>query len=147
MNIRSSVNRSLLLLLAFALPVLTSSHAEAAESPKRAVEITFLKSKPGQREQLRAFIVANWFAMDRIAKEKGLIASFTVLDSGNDKGPWNLMVLTTYLDAKGYDGVAAAYESIRLAHKTVRVQGKTLENLGVVVDSKKLFEIPALVTQ
>jgi hypothetical protein len=147
MNIRASVNRSLVVLLLFALPMLTLSDAEAAESTKRAVEITFLKSKPGQRENLRAFIVANWFAMDKIAKEKGLIVSFTVLDSGNDLGPWNLMVLTTYLDDKGYEGVAAAFESIRLSHKTVRVQGKTLDDLGVVVDSKKTFEIPALVTQ
>jgi hypothetical protein len=147
MNIQANVCRLLLLLLVFASPSLASSNAEAAASTRRAVEVTFLKSNPGQREQLRTFIVANWFAMDTIAKEKGLILSFTVLDSGNDDGPWNLMVSTTYLDDKGYEGVAEAFESIRLAHKTVRVQGKTLEDLGAVVDSRKLFEVPALVTR
>lgn len=147
MNIRAGAFRTLLLLLVLALPVLNSASAASASPNKRAVELTFLKSNPGQREQLKAFIVANWFAMDKIAKQKGLIASFTVLDSGTDEGPWNLLVSTTYLNDKGYDGVAEAFEKIRLAHKTLRIEGKTFEDLGAVVDSKKLFEVPALVTR
>lgn len=53
---------------------------------RRAVELTFLKSKPGQREQLKTFIIRNWFAMDRIAKEQGLLSTFTVMDTGTDEG-------------------------------------------------------------
>ena len=114
---------------------------------RRAVELTFLKSNPGEREQLKSFIVLNWFAMDKIAKEQGLMSAFTVMDTGTDEGPWNVLVSVTYMNEKGYEGIAEAFEKIRRAHTTVRVGGKALRELGSIVESKRMFENPAHVTQ
>jgi hypothetical protein len=127
----------LLLALAAHLPMA----AQAVE--RRAVELTFLKANPGLREQLKTFIVLNWFAMDKIAKEQGLMSAFTVMDTGTDEGPWNVVVSVTYMDDKGYDGIAEAFEKIRRAHTPVRVEGKGLRDLGSVVESKRVFENPA----
>jgi hypothetical protein len=126
------------LLLAF----VATAAAASQPTERRAVELTFLKSDPGEREQLKTFIVLNWFAMDRIAKEQGLISAFTVMDTGTDEGRWNVLVSVTYMNEKGYDGIAGAFEKIRLAHATVQVGGKTLRDLGAIVDSKRMFETP-----
>jgi hypothetical protein len=120
----------------------------AATSPdRRAVELTFLKSNPGEREQLKTFIVLNWFAMDKIAKEQGLMSAFTVMDTGTDEGPWNVLVSVTYMNDRGYEGIAEAFEKIRRAHTTVRVGGKGLRELGAIVESKRMLENPAHATQ
>ena len=73
-----------------AVLVLSTGAPPARTTPpqnRRAVELTFLKSTPGQREPLKQFIVRNWFAMDRIAVQQGLMRSFTVMDTGTDDGP------------------------------------------------------------
>lgn len=140
--------RYLVLALFFAAMVLALAPSSAATpSERRAVELTFLKSNPGQREQLKSFIVLNWFAMDKIAMEQGLMSAFTVMDTGTDEGPWNVLVSVTYMNEKGYDGISEAFETIRRAHTTVRVEGKVLRELGTIVDSKRLFENPAHATQ
>jgi hypothetical protein len=119
----------------------------SASAERRAVELTFLKSNPGEREQLKTFIVLNWFAMDKIAKEQGLMSAFTVMDTGTDEGPWNVLVSVTYMNEKGYEGIAESFEKIRRAHTTVRVGGKGLRELGSIVESKRMFENPAHATQ
>lgn len=144
MNTAKFSHRFLLVLLA-ALTLFEATHSAHAATPQssRAVELTFLKSKPGQREQLKTFIVMNWFAMDKIAKDQGLMSGFTVMDTGTDDGPWNVLVSVTYMDDKGYQGIAEPFEKIRRAHTTVLVDGKSLRDLGSIVDSKRLFENPA----
>lgn len=120
----------------------------AAETPSsqgvnhatRAVELTFLKSLPGERDNLRQFIEKNWFAMDAIAQKQGLMAAYTVLDSGSDEGTWNILVAVTYHTPQGYEGILDAFERIRSAHKTVLIEGKSIKDLGRIVDSKKLQE-------
>lgn len=131
------------LLIAVASLSVSAAAAGAPErEPRRAVELTFLKSTPGNREHLKKFIVLNWFAMDRIAREQGLMHAYTVLDSGSDDGPWNVLVSVTYRDEQGYSGIAEAFERIRSAHRTVLVDGKTLKDLGTIVESRKLYESP-----
>lgn len=129
------------------LVLATAAASATASSDRRAVELTFLKSNPGQREQLKSFIVLNWFAMDKVAKEQGLISAFTVLDTGTDEGPWNLLVSVTYMNDKGYEGISKAFKKIRRAHITVPVEGKGLRELGTIVESKHVFENPAHGTQ
>jgi hypothetical protein len=107
---------------------------------RRAVEHTFLQANPGERENLTKFIVTNWFAMDKSAKAQGLIDNYRIFDTGTDEGPWNVLVVVTYRDEKGYDGIAEAFEKIRKQHKVVPASGKLLPQLGRIVDSKRLFE-------
>lgn len=148
MNSNRTVLRALVtaisaLLLAFVPTATTASQS----TERRAVELTFLKANPGERERLKTFIVLNWFAMDKVAKAQGLMSAFTVMDTGTDEGPWNVLVSVTYMNEKGYEGIAEAFETIRRAHTTVRVQGKALRDLGAIVDSKRMFENPAHATQ
>lgn len=114
--------------------------AVAGAVRRRAVELTFLKSRPGDRERLRQFIVLNWFAMDAIAKARGLMSAYTVLDSGADDGEWNVLVVVTYPDERGYEGIAPQFEAIRREHRTVPVDGRGLRDLGAIVGSKRVYE-------
>jgi hypothetical protein len=124
-----------------ATPGATTPSAEVPVADgRRAVELTFLKSLPGERENLKSFIALNWFAMDKIAKEQGLMQAYTVLDTGSDEGAWNVLVSVTYSDARGYVGIVDAFERIRRAHRTVLVDGKGLRELGRIVESKKTYE-------
>ncbi len=107
---------------------------------QRAVELTFLKSNPGDREKLKQFIVINWFAMDAIAAKQGLMSAYTILDTGDDAGDWNLIVKVTYPNEKGYEGIQDDFNKIRQAHKTILIDGKGLRDLGRIVSSKKTFE-------
>jgi hypothetical protein len=116
------------------LPPLEEQHR------RLAVELTFLKSEPGQRENLVRFIESNWFAMDKIAVEQGLMRDYRVFDTGHDDGPWNVLVAVTYSNAEGYAGVIDAFERIRRAHNTVPIGGHAhLRELGTIVESKTTF--------
>lgn len=139
--------RVVLLALTLMLCLGTAQAGAATPQGSRAVQLTFLKSNPGQREQLKRFIVLNWFAMDKIAKDQGLMSAFTVMDTGTDEGAWNVLVSVTYTNEKGYAGVAERFEKIRKAHTTVLVEGKNLRELGSIVDSKQLLEDPAHATR
>lgn len=141
-SMRTLTHAAIIWVLAMApVQAQTAPNTDASSSP-RAVEMTFLLSAPGQRENLKRFIVLNWFAMDHIAKEQGLMQAFTVMDTGSDEGPWNLLVSVTYMDERGYAGIAPAFEKIRSMHRTVPVEGKTLRELGKIVESRKLLEDP-----
>jgi hypothetical protein len=120
--------------------LLASIPLAAAQSKRRAVELTFLKSLPGQRENLKRFITLNWFALDATAVSRGLMHSYKILDSGSDDGPWNLLVSVTYNDERGYEGIREAFELIRKSHKAIPVESKTLPDLGSIVNSTKLYE-------
>jgi len=115
------------------------SGEKSAEKRGVAVEYTFLKSLPGEREALKKFIIANWFRMDAIAVEKGLMSSYEVLDSGDDAEPWNVAVAVTYMNRAGYEGIATEFEKIRRDHKLVLIDGKGLKDLGKIVTSRKLY--------
>jgi hypothetical protein len=136
------------LMLLVTLGIQMHTPALATTSPvaneRVAVELTFLKSLPGQRENLKQSIVQNWFAMDKIAKAQGLMSAFTVMDTGSDEGPWNVLVSVTYMNERGYEGIAEAFEKIRRAHIPV---GKSSRELGTIVDSKKMFENPSHATR
>ncbi len=110
------------------------------DSTRRAVELTFLKSITGERDRLLTFIERNWFEMDRIAKEQGLMAAYRLLDAGSDDGDWNCCVEVTYHDSRGYAGIAEAFERIRKAHSPVRIDGKGLRELGAIVGSRTVLE-------
>jgi quercetin dioxygenase-like cupin family protein len=112
----------------------------AAQPARRAVELTFLKSWPGERERLRQFIERNWFAMDRIAQSRGLMTAYSVVETGSDEGPWNVVVSVTYPNERGYDGIASDFEEIRRAHVTVLIDGKGLRELGSIVETRRTYE-------
>lgn len=128
---------------ALVAPSAPARSEQAAAQPRRAVELTFLRANPGDRERLRRFVVLNWFAMDAIAKTRGLIDAYTVMDTGRDDGDWQLLVAVTYRDERGYEGIATEFERIRREHRTVPVDGRTLRELGTIVKSQRVYEYVA----
>jgi hypothetical protein len=126
------------------LPALAERPAALPSAPgqaHRAVELTFLKALPGERERLRRYIVANWFEMDRVAKLQGLIDDYRLLDSATDDADWHALVVVSYHDDRGYEGIAEAFARIRRAHTPVPIDGKGLRELGTVVLSRKTLEL------
>lgn len=129
-------------MLKFLLPLLLSAFALAAPMPpmRQAVQLTYLKAHAGERARLRRFIVLNWFAMDKIAKERGLLERYRVVETGRDDGQWNVLVMVTYTNDRGYEGIKTQFEQIRQAHQTVLVDGKALADLGRIVESVTTYE-------
>jgi hypothetical protein len=106
---------------------------------RRAVTMTYLQAKPGRLETLRAYIQANWFAMDEIAVKRGLMINYQWLDTGEESGAWNAIVVVTYANDQGFAGIEAQWAEIKAAHQEVPVAGLRFADLGRVVDSKTFF--------
>lgn len=113
---------------------------QAGPSDARVVTLTYLKSAPGKLSQLERYVRANWFAMDEIAVKRGLFVSYVWFDTGSDEGPWNAIVMVTYRDARGFDGIAKDWSEIRAAHREVRIDGAGQADLGRIVEGREVFE-------
>lgn len=104
-------------------------------------EFTYLRSLPGQHERLAQFIRQNWFAMDSVATQRGLMNEYKLLDAGTDApGDWNLLVAVAYPQEKGYEGIQAEFEAIRRQHVKRLIDGLDLPRLGRIVTAQKLYE-------
>lgn len=121
-----------------ASPAAGAPSREAAAA--RVVTQTYLKSQPGRLAQLERFVRANWFAMDALAVQQGLFVDYGWLDSGIDEGPWNAVVVVTYNDDKGFEGIQPRWAAIQAAHQEVRPDGLGLRDLGRVLETRNLFE-------
>jgi hypothetical protein len=121
-------------------PSISVSDAVAQDQNRRghAVEYTFIKANLGQREALKAAIIANWFAMDDIAIARGQMATYELFESDEDPA-WDVVVAVTYKNAGGYAAIASEFEKIRKEHKSVLIDGKQFRDLGKIVMSRKLY--------
>ncbi len=113
---------------------LVETHAQRSE------ELTYLKAELGQQKALAEFIRRNWFAMDAIAKQRGLIADFELLarSPSDTKADWDFMVRVRYPHPGGYAAIAGEFEAIRGKHQSVLIEGKGMRELGRVVRSEAL---------
>ena len=107
-------------------------------SEARVFELTLLKSIDRDPSDLARFIRLNWFEMDRIAVEQGVMSDYRMLTSSEADEPWNVVVIVGYFDAAGYAAISTRFEAIRRKHQTVAVAGKTLSGLGRIVASRRL---------
>jgi hypothetical protein len=131
--------------LALALAAAPVAAAAAIPAPAEAaatvvVEWTRLKAKPGERAKLAAFIVANWFAMDRQAVEQGVFTSYRLIENPTADGTWDLLVEVGYPTPAGYDDpeTQVVFSAIRAAHTIVPIDGKTLGELGTILGTERL---------
>ncbi len=136
-----STKRDLGLGILAALASATSSPVQAkAPSPSAtSFELTFLKAIDGDTVSLCRFITQNWFEMDKIAVERGLMTEYRLLRSTGADPDWDVLVIVGYPNVDGYSGITLEFEAIRAAHTTVPVNGKTLRQLGVIVSSRRLL--------
>lgn len=65
----------------------------------RVYEYTFLKSVDAKPDALLEFIVKNWFAIDKIAVEKGIIVNYQLYEA-KDQEDWNVAVAVGYANDK-----------------------------------------------
>jgi hypothetical protein len=123
-----------------ALALATSSpvQAKAALLSAASFELTFLKATDGDTASLCRFITQNWFVMDKIAVERGLMTEYRLLRSTGADPDWDVLVIVGYPNVDGYSGITLEFEAIRAAHIIVPVNGKTLRQLGVIVSSRRL---------
>jgi len=123
-----------------ALALATSSpvQAKAALLSAASFELTFLKATDGDTASLCRFITQNWFVMDKIAVERGLMTEYRLLRSTGADPDWDVLVIVGYPNVDGYSGITLEFEAIRAAHTIVPVNGKTLRQLGVIVSSRRL---------
>lgn len=134
------LNFAAALLLASSTPV----EAPILQSPTtvetQVIERTYLKASSGQRDALAKFIVANWFEMDRIAKEQGLFTHFRLSENLNAAAEWDFEVAVGYPNAEGFQNneVQERFAEIRKAHKTILIDGKGLKELGRIVRSDRI---------
>jgi hypothetical protein len=137
---------ALILSVALAAPQTASAQAPAEAAATLHITQTYLRAKPGLRDDLIAYIRANWFAMDRIGIEQGLFTSYALLERGeSSEADWDVIVAVGYPTADGHDapGVADAFRAIRSAHKEIKINGRGLAELGEIVQHHPL----TLVTQ
>ena len=106
--------------------------------------MTYIQAKAGMREQMKRFLVANWFALDEIAVKQGLMTSYRLLDTGQDAAgdaeAWNIIVISSYRDEKGYEGIKTEFEALRKTHQKVLIDGLDFRELGRIVKSQPLWE-------
>ncbi len=127
------MQRRRFLVAAGTAPLLALPAAAPAPQPAVIEEWTFLQSLAEEPAALVAFLEANWFAMDRIARARGLISHYRLRTGA---GPdWNVVVIVGYPQAAGYDGIRADFDAIRAAHRPV---GGPLASLGRIVASRRL---------
>lgn len=123
---------------------LAAPPAPVTPAAARAVELTFLRSEPGQHERLVRFLEANWLALDHVAIARGLFVDARLLEARDegapDPPPWDVVVAVTYRDTRGYEGVRAAFEAIRRAHPKQLIDGHDLATLGRIVAARSLVE-------
>jgi hypothetical protein len=126
------------IMAALALAPSAPVQAKAVLPGGASVELTFLKATDGNTASLCRFITQNWFEMDKIAVERGLMTEYRLLRSTGTDPDWDVLVVVGYPNVDGYSGIALEFEAIRAAHTTVPVNGKTLRQLGAIVSSRRL---------
>ncbi|MCA3691929.1 hypothetical protein [Aquidulcibacter sp.] len=126
------------LMAAVGLASVSPSQAHAASPKAASFELTFLKASEGNVASLCQFIKENWFEMDRIAVERGLMTDYRLLSSDGTDADWDVLVMVGYPNPDGYAGITKEFDAIRAAHTIVPVNGKTLRQLGTIVASRRL---------
>jgi hypothetical protein len=102
---------------------------------------TYLKATPNNQKKLREFLYKNWFAIDQIAVEKGLLKEYHLFENQEpDQVEWDILIVVKYKDEKGYDGIQTEFEEIRTLHKRVLIDGLGFSDLGKIISSKTLLE-------
>ena len=111
--------------------------AQSSNEKTRTWTYTYLKAVEGQQEELAQFLKKNWLAMDSIAVEQKLFASYELIQNvGDQPTDWDYLVAVEYFTANTYDEVSDRFEAIRKKHVTVLINGKGLRDLGRIVKSE-----------
>jgi len=124
--------------------LVSADGVQEKEVKRKTIEMTFIQPREGQLRNTKEFIEKNWFAMDKIAKERGLMESYELLENHSDEDNWKLIVKVTYPSESGYEGVKETFEKIREQHNTVLVENKSFRELASVVKSIRVYSAKSI---
>lgn len=72
--------------------------------PEKISTIDYVQFTNGLKAEALFYYQNNWLALRKMAKAKGYIDSFTMLETKRSKAlPYDLMLITTYADIAQYD--------------------------------------------
>ena len=138
---KSTILYSLSLLIAFG----TYSQDHSADKEwQNTWTYTYLKAREDQRNNLKAFISKNWFAMDSIAVQRGLFNDYQLLENTNKStdAEWDFIVAVEYYTKGTYEDIREEWMKIRSDHKPVAIEGYAFPDLGHIVKSETLTVSP-----
>lgn len=114
-------------------------HNFQRDKPNHIWTFTYLKAFENQKENLKAYVEKNWFAMDSIAVRQGLIGQYELFENKNsENNEWDFIVAVEYLTPQGYEAIEAAFEAIRSKHQVVKINGLSFKELGKVIKSENV---------
>ncbi len=119
-----------------------SAYAQAKDTNNQLTwTYTYLKAKEGESENLRKYLVSNWFAMDSIAVQKGLFNDYKLFQNTkpNAQTEWDFIVGVEYITKGTYSDIQEEWTDIRKNHKQVMIDGKGLKELGNIIKSEELI--------
>ena len=104
---------------------------------------TYMKAHAGKQDDLKEIIIQNWFKMDSVAVEQGLIKSYELIENldESESREWDFIVAVEYFTRETYADIAEAFGQIRSAHQTVKVNGLTFPEAGQVVKSEVVKKV------
>ncbi len=130
------------IVLVFLVASIFSCAAIGQNDPQKTWTFTYLKAEEKQKENLKAYIVKNWFVMDSIAVERGLFSSYKLWENaGGSDTPrdWDFIVAVEYFTRGTYSDIQEDWMTIRNEHTKVLIQGYDFPELGKVVKSEELI--------
>lgn len=103
---------------------------------------TYLKAKPGQKENLKSFLEANWLKMDSVAISRGLFNDYELLVNAdnNETAAWDFIVAVEYYTPTTYADISDEWELIQEEHQTVLIDGLSFKDLGSYLKTDTLFK-------
>ena len=95
--------------------ILFAAVAVPAQTGKNSVwAVDFVKTKRGEQTDYLKFIEQNWAKARIFMKEKGIVASYRFVSvPADEKGAWDVLLITEYLGEDGYGRREAVFDAIR----------------------------------
>lgn len=140
---KNALSITLFIIIAF------STHAQTEDANKEMQNTwtyTYIKAKEDQRNNLKQFLIKNWFKMDSIAVQRGLFNDYKLLEnsSASSEIEWDYIVAVEYYTKGTYSDIQDEWMEIRSNHQTVKIDGYSFPELGAVVKSENLIDAPEL---
>ncbi len=125
----------------FFIPLISFAQ-DNTETNQKTWTYTYLKAKENEKQNLKAFLIENWFAMDSIAVNQGLFNDYKLLENTNTESSadWDFIVAVEYFTAGTYGDIEKEWQTIRKNHKTVLIDGKGMRDLGGFVKSETVVD-------
>lgn len=131
-----------ILLMYVYLPTDANAQKKSTAKKQKTWTYTYLKAKANQKQNLKEFLIKNWFVMDSIAVSKGLFNDYKLLENTNNQPSteWDFIVAVEYFTAGTYSDIQEDWLEIKKNHKTRLINGKSMQDLGVFVKSEVLTD-------